>query len=142
MADAKIRGVFRTVVFENAMRTCEYCKISEEYSVQPFVVDHIIPISKGGTDSLENLACACGGCNSYKHMYTVGIDLTEGVTTRLFHPRNDKWSEHFAWNPDFSLIIGVTAIGRATIETLRINRLGLINIRKLLITAGQFPPQY
>ncbi|WNZ24154.1 mitochondrial large ribosomal subunit protein uL30m [Leptolyngbya sp. NK1-12] len=34
------------------------------------------------------------------------------------------WSEHFAWSEDTTLIIGLTPIGRATVQTLRLNRAG------------------
>lgn len=39
----------------------------------------------------------------------------------LFNPRRDDWNEHFEWNHDGTLIIGKTAIGRATIKALQLN---------------------
>lgn len=34
-------------------------------------VDHMLPVSKGGTNDIENLAPACKGCNSFKGNMTV-----------------------------------------------------------------------
>jgi 5-methylcytosine-specific restriction endonuclease McrA len=31
--------------------------------MQSFSVEHIVPISQGGNDMLDNLALACQGCN-------------------------------------------------------------------------------
>lgn len=52
----------------------------------------------------------------------------------------NKWADHFVWNEDFSLIIGITPIGRATVETLQLNREGLVNLRKVLYPIGEHPP--
>jgi hypothetical protein len=42
-----------------------------------------------------------------------------GAIVILFHPRNDKWEQHFKENG--SLIEGLTQTGRATIELLKMN---------------------
>jgi 5-methylcytosine-specific restriction endonuclease McrA len=55
----------RRLVAERARWRCEYCHSPATFPTQPFNVDHIIPRSKNGLTSLENLALACG-CNSYK----------------------------------------------------------------------------
>ncbi len=38
---------------------CEYCKSPERFAPQTFSLDHILPVSKGGTDEFDNLAFAC-----------------------------------------------------------------------------------
>lgn len=43
---------------------CQYC--SEQKPKAELVVDHFIPLSKGGDNSDENLICSCVRCNSHK----------------------------------------------------------------------------
>lgn len=50
-------------VAKRARFICEYCFSQENFSPDPFALDHIIPISKGGNNELENLAFSCQGCN-------------------------------------------------------------------------------
>ena len=58
----------------------------------------------------------------------------------LYHPRRQKWSDHFTWNYDCTLIIGIAPTGRATVEALHLNREGLVNLRWLLYAARKHPP--
>ena len=58
----------------------------------------------------------------------------------LYHPRRDRWDEHFAWSDDFTLIVGLTPTRRATVETLLLNRDGVMNLRRLLYARGEHPP--
>jgi 5-methylcytosine-specific restriction endonuclease McrA len=42
--------------------TCQYCGRNS----QPMTIDHVIPKSFGGSDTWENLVCACPSCNRNK----------------------------------------------------------------------------
>lgn len=128
-------------VIERAKRCCEYCKCSMDYSSQPFVMEHIIPVTVEGETSLDNLALACGGCNGHKYTKLQALDSLSQTQVPLYHPRQHVWQDHFGWSIDYLELIGLTAIGRATIHALKLNRPGVINIRKLLLIAGLHPPQ-
>jgi hypothetical protein len=139
MSDA-LTPVQRIKVENRAHGYCEYCRSPAKYGVQTFECEHIIPSSQGGETTLDNLAFACGGCNRCKAARTVAIDPDSGRITPLFNPRQQDWHSHFAWNPDFTLVIGLTATGRATVEALRLNRPGVVNLRRILLTVGEHPP--
>ena len=53
----------------------------------------------------------------------------------LFHPRYDRWSDHFRWSG--SKLTGRTATGRATIVALGMNRPAIVAIRRALIELGR-----
>lgn len=52
-------------VRQRAQSLCEYCHANEQWQYVPFTVDHIIPLSQGGTNNIENLALACFHCNRH-----------------------------------------------------------------------------
>jgi HNH endonuclease len=126
----------KTFVQQRAHNCCEYCKFPMAYSHDSFHIEHIIPLILGGTNELINLALACDGCNSFKWIFIIGFDKTTNTMVSLFNPREEDWKVHFMWNEDFTLIIGNTATGRATVDLLQLNRQGLINIRKALLAFG------
>ena len=71
--DTHRRKITRRAVFARDSWTCQYCG-----SRSNLTVDHVIPRSKGGSDSLENLRAACQRCN-----YGRGArDATESVAKR------------------------------------------------------------
>jgi HNH endonuclease len=135
-----MKPTLRKAVCERAADCCEYCQMQANLSHDPFSAEHILPISKGGLDALNNLAWACLGCNLYKATTTYVFDLLTGDLVPLYNPRTEKWSDHFEWSENFSIIVGTTPIGRATITCLKLNRIGLINLRKILVAVGKHPP--
>jgi hypothetical protein len=62
-----------------------------------------------------------------------------GQLTRLFHPRQDLWHDHFAWAG--AVVVGRTAVGRATVNVLAMNVPARVAARQSLIDAGEFPPE-
>ena len=140
MSRRYITATEESQIIERANRLCEYCRCSMDYSAQPFVIDHIVPIAEGGTTTMENLAFACGGCNGHKYTKIQALDPVSRELVSLYNPRTQKWLDNFVWSDDFLQAVGLTAIGRATINALQINRSGVVNMRKLLLMAGLHPP--
>jgi HNH endonuclease len=130
----------RQTVRARAHGLCEYCQSPDRYAPDPFSIDHIQPQSRGGSHRVTNLAYACAGCNGRKHTATTAPDPATGEVVPLYHPRRDRWSDHFAWSADSTEILGLTAVGRATITRLELNRPRLTNLRHLLQAIGAHPP--
>lgn len=103
-------------------------------------MEHIIPLSRGGDDAVENMAFACSGCNGHKYAKTSALDPLTREVVALYHPRNQKWNAHFQWSPDKVSVEGITATGRATIEALHLNRPEVVNFRKIAMLIGKHPP--
>jgi hypothetical protein len=118
---------------------CEYCHAPEVVFNMPFEVEHIVPRSLDGADDQTNLALACRSCNLWKHAHINGYDPDSNEYVRLFHPRNDNWDNHFRINHDDGVIIGQTAIGRATITRLRMNDLLQLTARQQWMRLDLFP---
>lgn len=131
----------KRIVRERAQFYCEYCYAPDEYAPDDLEIDHINPVSLGGTSKAENLANACGKCNNCKSNYLFYTDPLTGRNAPLFHPRKDLWTTHFQWNEDYILIEGITPTGRATVELLQMNRSSNRNLRNLLLMVGQHPPK-
>ena len=140
MSEKRVTAKQRRIIAKWAQDCCEYCGSQERFATQVFSVEHIIPRSKGGRTILDNLALACQGCNSHKQIKTEGYDPVSGLIVPLINPRKQDWYDHFSWSNDFTLIIGLTSTGRATIEALHLNREGLINLREVLYMMGEHPP--
>jgi hypothetical protein len=119
---------------------CEFCHASEQWQYVQFTLDHLLPTVQGGTDDLDNLALACFHCNRRKTDRTDAIDLQTEKSVPLFNPRRDRWSTHFIWSTNKLTIIGLTAIGRATVAALELNRIRAINVRAADLAVDRHPP--
>ncbi len=131
----------KELVFSRAKGLCEYCKSPSNVSPQPFVVEHVIPKSKGGETVEDNLALSYQGCNNHKYTKTAGLDTITGEQTNLFNPRQQEWNQNFMWSENVLEIFGISATGRVTVNELKLNREELQNLRKLLANAGKHPPK-
>ena len=120
---------------------CAYCHTSQANSGHPMVIDHILPRSKGGPTEFDNLCFACHRCNLFKHATTEREDPLTGEITSLFHPRRQKWSDHFAWDNEGIRLVGLTASGRVTVIALNMNNDVILHARRNWMRAGWHPPE-
>ena len=135
-----VSAALRRQVRARARGLCEYCCFPTRFTNAAFHCEHILPREGGGKTTFDNLAWACPWCNGHKYTKTRARDLQRGHLVPLFNPRRQLWARHFTWSEDFLLIVGHTAIGRATVAALHLNRPELLNLRRILRAAGEHPP--
>ena len=118
----------KAVVRQRAANRCEYCHLHQEDSpLAALHLEHIRPRKHGGSDDESNLCFACIDCNLHKGPNLTGIDPLTGAVTGLFHPRQQRWDDHFAVEGIY--ITGRTAVGRTTIQVLDMNSDDQLNLR-------------
>lgn len=133
-----IPRVLADEVILRARNRCEYCQLSQFGQEATFHIDHVIPRAAGGPTASENLALACVSCSLRKWAKRSAADPQTGEEVPLFHPRTDVWVEHFRW--DGSILVPLTPTGRATADSLALNRPMIVAIRQEEMTRGRHPP--
>lgn len=129
-----IPASLRRLVIRRAKDRCEYCGLAQAGQEAQFHIDHVIPVVAGGPTTADNLALACVSCSLFKAARQTAQDPETGETVNIYNPRQQSWNEHFRWE-DVRLI-GITAVGRATVEALRVNRATILAIRAEEVLLG------
>jgi hypothetical protein len=128
-------AAIRTLVRRRAKGRCEYCGLPQEGApFFTFHVEHIRARQHGGGDDPSNLALACPDCNAKKGPNVATISPDTGRLVELFDPRRHDWEDHFI--AAGAEIIGITEIGRATVQLLDMNEKERLLIRAHLQTEG------
>ena len=136
-----ISNALKAKIRQQANARCGYCLRSEILIGMPMEFEHLLPIALGGQTVEENLWLSCRRCNEFKGIQTQAIDLETGKTVAIFNPRKQNWNEHFGWSAEGIEIIGITSIGRATINALKLNEEIIVVTRRLWVSVGWFPPE-
>jgi hypothetical protein len=126
----------RAIVRDRAHDRCEYCRMPQAGTSLPHTIDHIRARKHRGGSDVANLCWSCAQCNAAKGPNVAGHDPTTDALVPLFNPRTDDWGVQFVWRG--GRLAGLTAVGRATIDVLRINDANRIAHRRLLMRAGIF----
>lgn len=119
---------------------CAYCRTTEYLTVAIFEIEHITPLAAGGETVLANLCFCCPTCNRYKGTRLTVVDPQTNKAVPLFHPQQERWTDHFSWGDDKTVVLGLTSTGRAMIEALRMNRPQLVRLRRMWVKMGEHPP--
>lgn len=79
----------RDNIFLRDKHMCQYC--AKKFPVRELTLDHVMPVSRGGGKSWENLVTACHTCNRVKASRTP----VEAGMPLLTEPIKMKWSPAF-----------------------------------------------
>lgn len=131
----------REMVRQEAKNRCGYCLVRQDVIPIRLTIEHIIPISAGGSSDEDNLWLSCSTCNTYKGEQVKARDPKSGRLVPLFNPRRQNWFRHFCWSRDGTRIIGRTATGRATVEALQLNNELSLTARRFWVLVGEHPPE-
>ena len=126
---------------ESAHDRCGYCLSPQRFVMGTLEVEHFVPRAQGGSSEEENLWLSCSLCNRYKGSQISAIDPLTGNSAQLFNPRRDNWRVHFRWSTDGVRIEGLTPVGRATVEALKLNNELAVEVRRNWVRAGWHPPE-
>ncbi len=136
-----VSHAIRERIAQQAQFRCGYCVTQERISGVPLTVEHLIPRSKGGNDTDENLWMSCRLCNEAKGVLVDAHDPETDTIVTLFNPRIHAWNAHFVWSVSGTEVIGTTAIGRATVQALALNSDFRVRARTLWVEVGWHPPE-
>jgi hypothetical protein len=104
-------------------------------------VEHIVPQTRDGSTTIDNLALACARCNLHKATRIRHRDPVSGRVVPLFNPRSQAWPRHFAWSEEVTRILGRTQSGRATVAALNMNHPTIVRSRSIWVNLGFHPPR-
>ena len=99
------RALSRKNILLRDRNTCQFC--GSVFPAAELTLDHVVPRSRGGSSSWENLVACCYQCNNRKGDRTpeeAGIQLarrprpftlyTSRQLMRLIGPRDEKWRKY------------------------------------------------
>ena len=81
-------------IFLRDQNTCQYCR--RTLPKKELNIDHVIPRSRGGISTWENVVCSCLDCNRRK-----GGQTPEEARMRLVHkPTRPRWTPQMSFKSD------------------------------------------
>ena len=140
MKRPQIPETIRQRVRAAAGERCGYCLSPQHLVMGTLEVEHLVPRARGGSDEEDNLWLSCSLCNRCKGPQTSATDPVTGEAAPLFNPRHNSWSAHFRGSADGVRIEGLTPVGRATVEALKLNNELAVEVRRNWVLAGWHPP--
>lgn len=94
----------RKLIYNKAGGRCELC--GRKLLFEDMTLDHVIPLSVGGLDEVENLACVCLADNKFKSNI-LPEDFMERITEIFMYQMEKKQGNNFKWKIVHRLLNGM-----------------------------------
>lgn len=91
----------RELIYKNAGCRCELC--GKKLLLEDVTLDHVIPLSMGGVDNVENLACVCFTDNQFKNNI-LPEDFLERITKIFMYQMEKKNSNKIRWKIVYKML--------------------------------------
>lgn len=84
----------RKNIYKRDENTCQYC--GKKFKPQDLNLDHVIPLSRGGRDTWQNVVCSCVPCNLHKGSQI----LVEAGMILIRTPKKPHWRSFVKYSLD------------------------------------------
>ena len=84
----------RKLIYKNDNGRCQLCGRKIEF--ERATLDHVIPLSQGGIDSLDNIKLACESCNRQKASY-LPDQFIDRITEIFMYQMEKKCGKSLRW---------------------------------------------
>ena len=84
----------RRIIYQKANGRCQLCGRKIEY--EDMTLDHIVPLSLGGADEMDNLQCTDFACNTFKSNI-IPEEFAHRITEIFLFQMEKKHSNRLKW---------------------------------------------
>lgn len=89
---APIWQLKRRIVLLRDRGHCKYCY--EVLTMKTLTIDHVVPVSAGGTDAFKNLVACCKYCNKLKGNLPLTKELKDEMWMRAYRRHSQNSDRH------------------------------------------------
>ena len=91
----------RKLIYNNAHGRCELC--GRKILFEDMTIDHVKPLSMGGEDEVENLACTCYSCNMFKGNI-MPDDFLERISLIYLYQMEKQHKNNLVWKVVYMML--------------------------------------
>lgn len=84
----------RKIIYDKANGCCELC--GKKLKFENMTIDHVMPLSMGGVDELDNLQASCLACNQFKSNI-LPDEFHKRITEIFMYQMEKKHKDKFMW---------------------------------------------
>jgi len=94
----------RKIIYQRANGRCKLC--GRKIELDNFSLDHVIPLSMGGADSMTNLQATCRGCN-FQKSYFLPDQFFDRISEIFVYQMEERYGRKDDWKAVHNLLMEI-----------------------------------